>query len=135
GQARGLAARRLPRATYFAIMDAGCGSRSGRHLLYDARRLVSAGGPTGADSRFLTTENAMAWNEPGGGNNSNNQDPWGGGNRGGGDNRGGKQGPPDLDEALRKLQDSLNGIFGNKKSGGSGGNGRRVGGGQGIPRG
>ncbi|MFA5677621.1 MAG: FtsH protease activity modulator HflK [Pseudomonas sp.] len=78
----------------------------------------------------------MAWNEPGGGNNSNNQDPWGGGgNRGGGDNRGGKQGPPDLDEALRKLQDSLNGIFGNKKRGGSGGNGRRVGGGQGIPKG
>ena len=42
----------------------------------------------------------MAWNEPGGGKN---QDPWGsGGNNG---NRGGKQGPPDLDEALRKLQD------------------------------
>ena len=82
----------------------------------------------------------MAWNEPGGGNNSNNQDPWGGsGNRGGGgggDNRGGKQGPPDLDEALRKLQDSLNGIFGNKKrSGGNGGNGRNIGGGQGIPKG
>ena len=79
----------------------------------------------------------MAWNEPGGGNNSNNQDPWGsGGNRGGG-NRGGKQGPPDLDEALRKLQDSLNGIFGNKKRGGGdgGGAGRRVGGGQGIPKG
>ncbi|EZQ18579.1 FtsH protease activity modulator HflK [Pseudomonas sp. G11-1] len=78
----------------------------------------------------------MAWNEPGGGNNSNNQDPWGsGGNRGGG-NRGGKQGPPDLDEALRKLQDSLNGIFGSKKRGsGDGGNGRRVGGGQGIPKG
>lgn len=79
----------------------------------------------------------MAWNEPGGGNNSNNQDPWGsGGNRGGG-NRGGKQGPPDLDEALRKLQDSLNGIFGSKKRGGGdgGGAGRRVGGGQGIPKG
>lgn len=78
----------------------------------------------------------MAWNEPGGGNNSNNQDPWGsGGNRGGG-NRGGKQGPPDLDEALRKLQDSLNGIFGNKKrSGGDGSGGRRIGGGQGIPKG
>ena len=77
----------------------------------------------------------MAWNEPGGGKNSNNQDPWGsGGNRGGGDNRGGKQGPPDLDEALRKLQDSLNGIFGGKK-GGAGGGGRQVGGGQGFPKG
>lgn len=48
----------------------------------------------------------MAWNEPGGGNN---RDPWG---------SGGNQGPPDLDEALRKLQEKLNGIF----SGGRGGN-------------
>ncbi|MBM7061232.1 FtsH protease activity modulator HflK [Pseudomonas sp. UL073] len=53
----------------------------------------------------------MAWNEPGG--NSNNQDPWGG-RRGGGD----RKGPPDLDEAFRKLQDSLNGLFGGKKRGG-----------------
>ncbi|WP_304639628.1 FtsH protease activity modulator HflK [Pseudomonas sp.] len=75
----------------------------------------------------------MAWNEPGGGNNSNNQDPWGsGGNRGG--NRGGKQGPPDLDEALKKLQDSLNNMFG--KKGGSDRNGNRggSGAGQGIPK-
>ena len=69
----------------------------------------------------------MAWNEPGG--NSNNQDPWGGGGggrRGGGD----QKGPPDLDEAFRKLQDSLNGMFGGKKRGGgssSGGSGRRGG--------
>lgn len=61
----------------------------------------------------------MAWNEPGG--NSNNQDPWGG-RKGGG-----RQGPPDLDEALRKLQNSLNGIFGGKKSSGSG-NGSAAGG-------
>ena len=40
----------------------------------------------------------MAWNEPGG----NSQDPWGGGNKGK------NQGPPDLDDALRKLQDKLN---------------------------
>jgi modulator of FtsH protease HflK len=75
----------------------------------------------------------MAWNEPGGGKNSNNQDPWGsGGNRGG--NRGGKQGPPDLDEALKKLQDSLNNMFG--KKGGSDRNGNRggSGAGQGIPK-
>lgn len=38
----------------------------------------------------------MAWNEPGGG-----KDPWGGG--GGGQN----SGPPDLDEALRKLREKL----------------------------
>ncbi|MGB0205024.1 MAG: FtsH protease activity modulator HflK [Neptuniibacter sp.] len=73
----------------------------------------------------------MAWNEPGG--NGNNQDPWGGGN----DNRGGKgggdQGPPDLDEALRKLQDKLNNIFGGKKSsGGFGGNGGNTGSGAGF---
>ena len=62
----------------------------------------------------------MAWNEPGG--NGNNQDPWsGGGNRGGG-NRGG-DGPPDLDEALRKLQEKMNGIFG----GGGSGSGSRSG--------
>ncbi len=51
----------------------------------------------------------MAWNEPGGGN----KDPWG--------NNGGDQGPPDLDEAFRKLQDKLNGIFGGGGSGGGGG--------------
>lgn len=58
----------------------------------------------------------MAWNEPGG--NSNNQDPWGG--RRGGD----RKGPPDLDEAFRKLQDSLNGLFGGKKRGGGDGGGK-----------
>jgi membrane protease subunit HflK len=51
----------------------------------------------------------MAWNEPGGGNNG--RDPWGSGN----------QGPPDLDEALKKLQERLGGLFG--RSGGSGGGG------------
>ncbi|UFH49125.1 FtsH protease activity modulator HflK [Pseudomonas sp. KNUC1026] len=73
----------------------------------------------------------MAWNEPGG--NSNNQDPWGGrrGNNGGGGDR---KGPPDLDEAFRKLQDSLNGLFGGgkKRSGGSGGGGSSSGGGFGL---
>lgn len=59
----------------------------------------------------------MAWNEPGG--NSNNQDPWGSGNKKGG----GRQGPPDLDEALRKLQDKVNGIFGGKKKSGGQGSG------------
>ncbi len=54
----------------------------------------------------------MAWNEPGGsGNNgSGNKDPWG--NR---DN----QGPPDLDEFIKKLQAKLGSLFGGK--GGSGG--------------
>lgn len=65
----------------------------------------------------------MAWNEPGG--NGNNQDPWGGGNRGGG-NRG-DQGPPDLDEALKKLQEKMNGIFGGGGSSKGGSPGRGLG--------
>ena len=52
----------------------------------------------------------MAWNDPPG----NNNDPWG--------NRG-DQGPPDLDEAIKKLQGQLSGIFGGKKDG-SGPSGR-----------
>jgi len=51
----------------------------------------------------------MAWNEPGG----NNQDPWGG--------KRGNDGPPDLDEALKKFQEKLNGIFGGGSGGGNGG--------------
>ncbi len=50
----------------------------------------------------------MAWNEPGGGKD---RDPWG--------NRGNDQGPPDLDEAFRKLQSQLAGLFGGR--GGRGG--------------
>ncbi|MFG6175903.1 FtsH protease activity modulator HflK [Halomonas sp. THAF12] len=69
----------------------------------------------------------MAWNEPGGGNQ---HDPWSGGGRrggnGGGGNRGGgNQGPPDLDEALKKFQDKLNSMLGGrgKRGGSSGGSG------------
>jgi membrane protease subunit HflK len=51
----------------------------------------------------------MSWNEPGGGNKKP-QDPWGGGN----------QGPPDLDEALKKLQAKLGGLFGGGASAGGG---------------
>ncbi len=47
----------------------------------------------------------MAWNEPGG----DNKDPWSG--------RKDQSGPPDLDEAIRSLQEKLGGLFG----GGSGG--------------
>ncbi|VVO61630.1 FtsH protease activity modulator HflK [Pseudomonas fluorescens] len=66
----------------------------------------------------------MAWNEPGG--NSNNQDPWGGKRR----NNGDRKGPPDLDEAFRKLQESLNGLFGGgKKRGDDGGGSGKSGGG------
>jgi membrane protease subunit HflK len=56
----------------------------------------------------------MAWNEPGGGGN---RDPWSG--------KGGDQGPPDLDEVVKKLQDKLGGLFGGerKKGGGNGSGG------------
>lgn len=54
----------------------------------------------------------MAWNEPGGGNQ---KDPWGGGN---------DQGPPDLDEAFKKLKQKLDGVLG----GGSGGGHKSSGG-------
>src|SRR5690554_4922138 len=57
----------------------------------------------------------MAWNEPGG--NRNDNDPWGTG----GGRRGNDQGPPDLDEALKKGLDKLNRMLGGK--GGSGSNG------------
>lgn len=51
----------------------------------------------------------MAWNEPGG----NGQDPWGG--------RKNNDGPPDLDEALKKFQDKINNLFGGKGGGKNGG--------------
>lgn len=53
----------------------------------------------------------MAWNEPGGGS----RDPW--------NNKGGDQGPPDLEEVVRKLQDKMGGLFGGRRGGGDGGNG------------
>jgi modulator of FtsH protease HflK len=54
----------------------------------------------------------MAWNEPGGGN----KDPWSG-------KSGNDQGPPDLDEVVRKLQERLGGLFGGQKPGGDGSSG------------
>ena len=54
----------------------------------------------------------MAWNEPGG---SRGRDPWSGRNSG-------DQGPPDLDEIVKKMQERLGGLF-NK-----GGGGERLGG-------
>lgn len=53
----------------------------------------------------------MAWNEPGG--NSNDKDPWG--SRRKEDERKDRQEPPDLDDAIRKLKNSVNGLFGDKK--------------------
>ncbi|MBL0522483.1 FtsH protease activity modulator HflK [Aeromonas enteropelogenes] len=50
----------------------------------------------------------MAWNEPG--NNGKDRDPWG--------NNGKNQGPPDLDEMLRKVSRRFGGLLGGGKSGG-----------------
>ncbi len=57
----------------------------------------------------------MAWNEPGG-NGNKPRDPWGGGD----------QGPPDMDEAMRKLKQQLSGIFGGGGSSGGGGSGKGI---------
>lgn len=57
----------------------------------------------------------MAWNESGGGD----KDPWG--------NRGNKNdGPPDLDEAIRKLQGQLSGMFGGGGGGDKGDSGSKL---------
>ena len=58
----------------------------------------------------------MAWNEPG----DKGRDPWGGGNK--------NDGPPDLDDALKQLNDRLRGLFGGGSSnGGKGGSGSSMG--------
>ncbi|SIT72314.1 protease FtsH subunit HflK [Ectothiorhodosinus mongolicus] len=55
----------------------------------------------------------MPWNEPG----NNSRDPWGGGSKGGKN-----QGPPDLEDVLKKLGDRFGSLFGGGGSdGGSGG--------------
>lgn len=53
----------------------------------------------------------MTWNVPGG---SGNKDPWG-------QRRKPEQGPPDLDQIVKNLQQKLGGLFGGKKGGGPGG--------------
>lgn len=55
----------------------------------------------------------MAWSD----NDGRNRDPWG--------NRGGEQGPPDLDDAFRKLRGQLSGMFGGGGGSGSGSSGKK----------
>jgi len=68
------------------------------HIIYNGALMTDAVGK-------LSFGAIMAWNEPGGGD----KDPWSG--------KGGDQGPPDLDEVVRKLQERLGGLFGGKKRG------------------
>ena len=49
----------------------------------------------------------MGWNEPP--DKDKNKDPWSGGGRGN------DEGPPDIEEILRKMQQGLGGLFGRKK--------------------
>ena len=53
----------------------------------------------------------MSWNDP----DNKDRDPWG--------NRRNEQGPPDLDEVVRKMQEKLGGFFGGKNKGSAPGGG------------
>lgn len=69
----------------------------------------------------LTSPNQeMAWNEPGG---SGNKDPWG--------NKNNQDGPPDLDEVFKKLNEKVTSLFGGK-GGRSGGGSSAAGGSKGF---
>lgn len=67
-------------------------------------------------SQQFDPNHKMAWNEPGG---SGPKDPWGNNGR----KKGGSDGPPDLDEVFKKINDKVTSLFGGKggRSGGSGG--------------
>ena len=74
------------------------------------------------NSELINPNQKMAWNEPGG---NGSKDPWG--------NKGGNQdGPPDLDEVFKKLNEKVTSIFGGKGGRSGGGNGASVGGTKGI---
>ena len=58
----------------------------------------------------------MPWNQPGSG--GDDRDPWGqnGGQKGNG--RGGRDGPPDIDEVLRDAKNRIDSMFGGRRGGG-----------------
>ena len=70
------------------------------------------------NSELNNPNQKMAWNEPGG---NGSKDPWG--------NKGGNQdGPPDLDEVFKKLNEKVTRIFGSKGGRSGGGSGASIGG-------
>ena len=73
-------------------------------------------------SKMNQPNQEMAWNEPGGGGNGS-KDPWGNKNK--------QDGPPDLDEVFKKLNEKVTSIFGGK-GGKSGGGSGSVGGTKGL---
>lgn len=66
----------------------------------------------------------MAWNEPGGNGSNGSKDPWG--------NKNNQDGPPDLDEVFKKLNDKVTNLFGGKGGRSGGGSGASVGGTKGF---
>ncbi len=74
-------------------------------------------------SKLNVPNQEMAWNEPGGSGNGP-KDPWG--NKGGGN----QDGPPDLDEVFKKLNEKVTNLFGGK--GGRSGGSNSAGGSKGI---
>ena len=76
-------------------------------------------------SKLNQPNQEMAWNEPGGNGSNGSKDPWG--------NKGGNQdGPPDLDEVFKKLNEKVTSIFGGKGGRSGGGSGASVGGSKGF---
>ncbi len=69
----------------------------------------------------------MPWNQPGSGSGgSDDNDPWGR-REGGQQRRGGRDGPPDLDDIFREAKNRLDSLFGGRRGGngdGRGGGGR-----------
>ena len=76
-------------------------------------------------SKLNESNHDMAWNEPGGNGSNGSKDPWG--------NKGSKQdGPPDLDEVFKKLNEKVTSLFGGKGGKSGGGSGSAAGGAMGI---
>jgi membrane protease subunit HflK len=55
----------------------------------------------------------MAWNEPGKSGGDKDKDPW--------DKQRGEQGPPDLEDIVKNLQNKVTSLFGGRRGGGGGG--------------
>jgi len=74
---------------------------------------------------------AMAWNEPGGSGDDKDKekpkDPWGN------SNKGSDQGPPDLDQIVKDMQNKVTNLFGGKRKGGGSGGGGSGGSSNGSP--
>ena len=75
-------------------------------------------------SKLNQPNQEMAWNEPGGNGSKGPKDPWG--------NKGGNDGPPDLDEVFKKLNEKVTSLFGGKGGRSGGGSSSAAGGSKGI---